>query len=149
MDFSPIVPPRKKKKDKKRRRHKSRSIASIVSSPDEIKKNRKFARNDNRKKKRDKTEKQLEKFAAVTKQNLDSIGDGRLSLKQKSLNVELAGLFNQARMISLFSLELEILSTIYLPTYFSLPNDSAANLIKFSTISNLQTLITTCTFIEF
>ena len=135
MDFSPIVPPRKKKKDKKRRRQKSRSISSIVSSPDEIKKNRKFARNDKRKKKRDKTEKQLEKFAAVTKQNLDSIGDGRLSLKQKSLNVELAGLFNQARIISLFSLELEILkkvegSTILL-TYFSLPNDSAANYIKF------------------
>ena len=131
MDFSPIVPPRKKKKVKKRRRHKSRSIASIVSSPDETKKNRKFARNDNRKKKRDKTEKQLEKFAAVTKQNLDSIGDGRLSLKQKSLNVELAGLFNQARIISLFSLELEILPTIYLLTYFSHPNDSAAKYIKF------------------
>ena len=111
MDFSPIVPPRKKKKEKKRkrRRHESKSIASIVSSPDEIKKNRKAARNDNRKKKTDKTEKQLEKFAAVTKQNLDSIGDGRLSLKQKSLNVELAGLFNQARTISLFSLELEVL----------------------------------------
>ena len=142
MDFSPIVPPRKKKKIKKRRRHKSRSIASIVSSPDEIKKNRKFARNDNRKKKRDKTEKQLEKFAAVTKQNLDSIGDGRLSLKQKSLNVELAGLFNQARIISLFSLELEILkkvegSTIYLHTLVS-------RVIVQQTISNSRNF-PTCT----
>ena len=137
MDFSPIVPPRKKKKDKKRRRHKSRSISSIVSSPDEIENNRKFARNDNRKKKRDKTEKQLEKFAAVTKQNLDSIGDGRLSLKQKSLNVELAGLFNQAWIISLFSFESEILSTIYLRILVS-------RMIVQQTISNSRNF-PTCT----
>lgn len=102
MDFSPILPARKKdkndkKKKKKSRRPKSKSIASIVSSPDEIRKNKIVARNDNRKKKKDRTEKQLEKFTAVTKQNLDSIGDGRLSLKQKSLNVELAGLFNQGK----------------------------------------------------
>ena len=50
-----------------------------------------------KKKKPDKTQKQMEKFSAVTKQNLDSIGEGRLSLKQKSLNVELAGLFNQGK----------------------------------------------------
>ena len=43
----------------------------------------------------------MEKFCAVTKQNLESIGDGRLSLKQKSLNVELAGLFNQGKRSNL------------------------------------------------
>ena len=43
----------------------------------------------------------MEKFSAVTKQNLESIGDGRLSLKQKSLNVELAGLFNQGKRSNL------------------------------------------------
>ena len=115
-----------------------------MSGPDEIKKNRKFARNDKRKKKRDKTEKQLEKFAAVTKQNLDSIGDGRLSLKQKSLNVELAGLFNQARIISLFSLELEIQKRLkglqfYLHTLVS-------RMIVLQTISNSRNFPTcSCT----
>ena len=43
----------------------------------------------------------MEKFSAVTKQNLESIGDGRLSLRQKSLNVELAGLFNQGKRSNL------------------------------------------------
>ena len=43
----------------------------------------------------------MEKFSAVTKQNLESIGDGRLSLKQKSLNVELTGLFNQGKRSNL------------------------------------------------
>ena len=58
-------------------------------------------RKEKRNKKDDKTQKQLEKFCAVTKQNLESIGDGRLSLKQKSLNVELAGLFNQGKRSNL------------------------------------------------
>ena len=56
---------------------------------------------EKRNKKDDKTQKQLEKFSAVKKQNLESIGDGRLSLKQKSLNVELAGLFNQGKRSNL------------------------------------------------
>ena len=58
-------------------------------------------RKEKRNKKDEKTQKQLEKFSAVTKQNLESIGDGRLSLKQKSLNVELTGLFNQGKRSNL------------------------------------------------
>ena len=96
MDFSPILPPRKKKKSKTKRRHES--IASLVSSPDEKKVTKRAGQ---KKKKSDKTQKQLEKFAAMTTNQ--NVGEGRLSLKQKSLNVELAGLFNHGKKSNLVS----------------------------------------------